>query len=72
VKSMATCVREVREQRGMTQAALAAKAGISREYLTRIESGRYDPRISVVVKIAEALRVRVDELVGGSGKLLRH
>jgi DNA-binding XRE family transcriptional regulator len=56
----------------MTQAALAAKAGISREYLTRIESGRYDPRISVVVKIAEALRVRVDELVGGSGKLLRH
>jgi transcriptional regulator with XRE-family HTH domain len=32
---MATCVREVREQRGMTQAALAAKAGISREYLNQ-------------------------------------
>jgi transcriptional regulator with XRE-family HTH domain len=69
---MATCVREVREQRGMTQAALAAKAGISREYLNQDRERPIRPEVSVVVKIAEALRVRVDDLVGGSGKLLRH
>ena len=47
----------------MTQAALAARAGLSREYLARLEAARQDPRLSVVVKIARALRVNTSALI---------
>src|SRR5262245_63295554 len=56
-------IRAVREERGLTQEGLAAKAGISREYLARLETGRQDPRISVMTRLAQALGTSVDELL---------
>ncbi len=47
----------------MTQAELAGKAGITREYVVRLETGRQDPRVSVVIRIAQALSVSVNDLV---------
>ena len=60
---MAQRIRKARERRKMTQEVLAAKAGISREYLARLETGRQDPRVSVVVKLARALNATLTELV---------
>jgi transcriptional regulator with XRE-family HTH domain len=56
-------LKKLRKSRGLTQAALAQKAGISREYLARLEMGRHDPHLSRLRKLAKALRVKVSELV---------
>jgi XRE family transcriptional regulator, regulator of sulfur utilization len=50
-------------KRRLTQSALAQKAGISREYLTRLEAGRYDPKVGVVDRIAKALKTPITALV---------
>jgi hypothetical protein len=33
------------------------------QYLVRLQTGRQDPRVSVLVKLAKALKVRVTELL---------
>ena len=38
-------VRELREQMGLTQGALAEKAEVSRQTINAIETGKYDPSI---------------------------
>jgi transcriptional regulator with XRE-family HTH domain len=48
----------------MSQAALAAKAGITREYVNKLEAGRYDPTVGVLQRLAKALGVPVTELLG--------
>jgi transcriptional regulator with XRE-family HTH domain len=60
---MAFRVKQLREARGMTQAALAKKAGLSRGYLARLETARQDPRVSIVEKLARALRVPPSKLL---------
>jgi transcriptional regulator with XRE-family HTH domain len=60
---MATRIRQLREARGMTQESLAGKAGLSREYLARLETARQDPRLSIVVKLARALRIKPSALI---------
>ncbi len=52
-------VRVFREHRGMTQEALAKAAGISRPYLTAIETGKKDGSIRAMRSLADALRVSV-------------
>jgi transcriptional regulator with XRE-family HTH domain len=52
-----------REERGLSQTALAAKARISREYLWRLESGRQDPTLGTLEKLAKALKVKVTKLL---------
>jgi transcriptional regulator with XRE-family HTH domain len=47
----------------MTQEELARKAGLSRGYLARLETARQDPRLSVVAKLARALRVKASALI---------
>jgi transcriptional regulator with XRE-family HTH domain len=56
-------LKALREQKGLTQEQLAAKAGISRGYLARLETARQDPRLSILEKLARALRVDVAALL---------
>lgn len=60
---MAIRLRQFREKRDMTQEELAAKAGISRGYLARLETARQDPTLSTLEKLAKALRVKVADLI---------
>ena len=55
-------IRVWREHRGMTQQALADVAGISKPYLSQIETGERDGH-AVLSKIAEALNLSVDEII---------
>jgi DNA-binding XRE family transcriptional regulator len=52
-----------REYRGMSARELAGKAGITQAYLSQIETGKRDGTVSTIKKIAEALKVTIDELV---------
>jgi len=52
-----------RKAAGLTQAALAYKAGIRTSTVCNIETGKIDPRLSTVKALADALGVDVDDLV---------
>lgn len=55
---------ELREKKGLTQVALANKAGITQPYLAQIESGeRKNPSLVTLKKLAKALKVTLAELV---------
>ena len=60
---VATRLKALRQRRGWTQEALAAKAGLSRTYLARLETVRQDPTLSTLVKLAKALGVPVARLL---------
>ena len=42
---------------------MANRAQLSREYVNKIEAGRYDPPLSTLNRLAKALRVKVSDLV---------
>ena len=56
-------LKQLREKRGLSQEALAAKAGVSRGYLARLETSRQDPSLSILEKLAKALGVKVAKLI---------
>ena len=57
-------VRTFRTYRGMTVSDLAAAAGISQPYLSEIETGKKTGSVEVLKRIAAALRVDLEDLVG--------
>ncbi len=58
-KELGQRVRMLRMERGMTQAQLAALAGITSGNVFRIEAGMYSMGIDLVNRIADALGVRL-------------
>ena len=56
-------IKHLRTARGLTQAALAKKVGVSREYVARLETGHHDPPLSTLAKLAKALKVNVAKLL---------
>lgn len=52
-----------REFRGLTVKTLAQKAGITAAYLSRIETGNRDGTVGTMRKLAEALRLSIDDLI---------
>jgi transcriptional regulator with XRE-family HTH domain len=60
---LAMRLRRLREDKGLSQTALAEKAGISRGYLARLEAAQQDPTLAVIEKLAKALKVSLVDLV---------
>ncbi|MDN3312022.1 XRE family transcriptional regulator [Microbacterium oryzae] len=52
-----------REKRSMTLAELSETTGISSSTLSRLEAGKRAPNLELVVPIARALRIGLDEIV---------
>lgn len=57
-------VRVWREYRGLNARALAAKAGITPAYLSQIETGKREGAVETMKRLAGALDVSLDDLVG--------
>lgn len=57
-------IRCMRVKRGMTQTALAVKAGVSRSLLAKVERGTSNPSLRAAQGIAAALDVPFSRLVG--------
>jgi len=57
-------LKRVRTQRGATLAQLSAATGISKSTLSRLESGQRKPSLELLLPIAQAHQVPLDELVG--------
>ncbi len=52
-----------REYRGMTQGALAKMAKTAAPYLSQIENGRRTGSVGLLHRLADALRIEIDDLV---------
>jgi len=57
-------LRRVREQRGITLTELSERTGISKSTLSRLENGQRRPSLELLLPLAQAYRVPLDELVG--------
>lgn len=57
----AGALRRLRDRAGLTQQALADRAGISRKYLSELERGLQQPSWPVVLGLAAALGCRTDD-----------
>lgn len=60
-----TTIRQLRESRRLTQAALAEKLGVSSKTVSRWETARGLPDISLLQPLAQALGISVIELMNG-------
>ena len=56
-------IKAWREYKGMTQAQLAAKAGIKQPTLARMEKPDANPRRSSLGKLADAMGITVEQLM---------
>jgi DNA-binding XRE family transcriptional regulator len=56
-------IRVWREYRGLTQQAVAGKGGISKSYLSQLESGQRKGTTEVLMAIAKALDVTLENIV---------
>jgi transcriptional regulator with XRE-family HTH domain len=57
-------IRQIREARGLSQLALARKAGMNPKYLSQIENGWRAPGLKSLDRLATALDLSIDELRG--------
>jgi transcriptional regulator with XRE-family HTH domain len=62
-KAMATNVRRARNERDLTQEELADRAGLSTRYLGSIERGAVAASVTVLGRLAQALRIDPCELI---------
>ena len=57
-------IAELRDKKGISQVDLADKSGVSRVMIGKYERGEAAPSIDAAKKIADALGVSLDQLVG--------
>jgi transcriptional regulator with XRE-family HTH domain len=57
-------LRRIRERKGVTLTALAAQTGISKSTLSRLESGQRKPSLELLLPLAQAHHLPLEELVG--------
>ena len=57
-------LRQIRVRRSETLTAVAARTGISKSTLSRLESGQRKPSLELLLPLAKAFRMPLDELVG--------
>ncbi len=61
-------IREVRQARGMSQVELAGLLGVTKQSVSNWENDNIQPSIEMLVKLAQALAVSTDYLLGLDGR----
>jgi DNA-binding XRE family transcriptional regulator len=62
----ATNLRQARTKAGMTQETLATACDLHRTYISTLEQGRTDPRVTMVARLADALGIAPGDLLVAS------
>lgn len=60
-------LKKLREENNMTQEQLAKVSGVSSRTIQRYEGGTSHPRLDAAEKLAKALNISVDQLLGTGG-----
>lgn len=61
--AFAQVLKQVRQNCGFSQEQLALRANVDRTFVGKLESGKHQPSLAVLFKLAEASSVEPDELV---------
>jgi transcriptional regulator with XRE-family HTH domain len=61
-RALALAVRQLRASRALKQEEVGHAAGLGRNYLTTLESGRTNPTFEAMVRLARGLGVSFSEL----------
>ncbi len=56
-------IGDLRRNMGLSQEALAEKAGVHRTYVSQIERGLKSPTLAVLMKLAAALQVKPSKIL---------
>ena len=64
-------LREVRSERGLSQERLAHIADLDRTYVSGIERGERNPSLANILKLADALGVKVSELAARAERVMQ-
>ena len=59
---MKNCIEALRKEKNLTQQALAAELGVSRQTVISLESGRYSPSLGLAHAIAKRFGKRIEEI----------
>ncbi|CAN5618858.1 helix-turn-helix transcriptional regulator [soil metagenome] len=60
-------LRELRTERGWTQADLAIHMDVSRQTVNAIETGKFDPSLPIAFRIARLFDKRIEEIFVDEG-----
>ena len=52
-------IRQVRKKKKMTQEGLAQRAGNKKSNISRLESGKYNPSLDLLIRVAACLGKRI-------------
>ena len=55
-------LEEIRKQRGIKQEALADAMGVSRQTISSLENGRYNPSVILSIKLARYFGMKVEDI----------
>ena len=55
-------IEEIRKDRGILQEELAKSMGVSRQTISSLENGRYNPSIILAYKIAKYFDMSIEEI----------
>lgn len=55
-------IQELRKEQDMTQQGLAEKLGVSRQTIISLESGKYNPSISLAYKLAKIFGLTIEDV----------
>jgi putative transcriptional regulator len=58
-------LRELRDERGWSQGALAERADVSRQTINAIETGKYDPSLPLAFRLAGVFGLAIEEIFAG-------
>ena len=69
LRALASRIKELRDQKGISQEELAHRAGLSRTGMGFLETGKRWPRLDTLIKVADGLNITLDELLKGLHKI---
>ena len=55
-------LKEISQNKGLTQEELGANVGVSRQTIISIERYRYKPTLELAMKLAEKLNIKIEKL----------
>lgn len=62
-KKLGQNMKRIRLAKQMSQGDICRKLGVDRSYISNVESGKKNPTLSTITKLAKALGVSVGELL---------
>jgi putative transcriptional regulator len=61
-------LRDLRAERGWSQAELAERLSVSRQSVNAIETGKYDPSLPLAFKIARIFGLGIEQVFNDEGE----